>query len=61
MPNKMTYEYFVEKVMQPNKLSVYIDRRWDNGNEYEAICFSFIKNIEPNCYKIVDRKRNLIN
>lgn len=58
-PIPVVLNYFIE-VMYPNKLSVYIDRRWNNGNEYQSVGFSFIKNTEPNCYKIVDRKRNLI-
>jgi hypothetical protein len=32
----------------PNKIYSYADRRWSNGNMYEKIGFSFVKNTTPN-------------
>jgi hypothetical protein len=39
--------HFIKNV-NPNKIYSYADRRWSNGNMYNKIGFTFVKNTTPN-------------
>ena len=41
----------------PKEIISYADKRWSNGNLYEKLNFSFVKDTTPNYYYIVNKKR----
>ena len=44
--NNKLIEYFKAKY-QPSSITILVDRRYSNGNEYKDLGFNFIKNTEP--------------
>jgi len=49
-------KYFIEKY-NPLKIETFADRRWSNGNLYEAIGFEFYGATEPSYFYVVNKKR----
>ena len=50
------FNYFVKKY-DPKSVISYADRRWSQGNLYEKLGFTFIKNTIPNYYYIINKIR----
>lgn len=48
---------FFIKNYNPKKIISYADRRWSQGNLYEKLNFSFVKNTRPNYFYIVNKER----
>lgn len=45
------------KMVQPSKIIVYSDRRWENGNVYNKLGFTYIKNTKPNYFYTINQHR----
>lgn len=39
-----------EKQFHPKSVTVFVDRRWSNGSEYEACGFKTVKKLKPQCW-----------
>jgi hypothetical protein len=42
-----------------SKLSVYVDKRWNNSSEFASIGFKYVKDVNPTFYYIDDKHRTL--
>ena len=43
---------------KPIEIISYADRRWSNGNLYEKLGYTFIKNTQPNYFYVIKNKRH---
>jgi len=43
---------FFEEKYSPESLAVQVNRRWDDGSEYQKLGFSLIRISTPNCYHL---------
>lgn len=50
------FKHFI-KTIKPLKIISYADKRWSNGNLYEKLGFTHIRDSKPNYYYIVNGKR----
>ena len=49
-------EYFIE-IINPSKIIICSDRRWENGNLYKKLGFTHIKDSKPNYYYAINQHR----
>lgn len=52
------FNYFISK-FKPNKVTAYVDKRWQNGDMFLNMNFKHICDTLPTCYDIFQRKRNV--
>ena len=50
------FKYFI-KIINPNKIISYADRRWSKGNLYYKLGFNLIRKTDPNYWYIINGKR----
>jgi ribosomal protein L34E len=53
--SKLLKRFIVDQ--SPKEIISYADKRWSNGNLYEKLNFSFVKETTPNYYYVVNKKR----